>query len=53
MCEYGLKEAAEVEVDSSSAGWSKGRAIAGTEDGYAAKGCVDVELCHGTGLISY
>ena len=28
----------------------EGRAIAGTEDCYAAKGCVDVELTHGTPL---
>lgn len=28
----------------------EGRAVAGTEDGYAAEGCVDVELAHGTSL---
>ena len=53
MCEYGLKETAEVKVDHSRAGWLEGWAVARTKDSYAAECCVDVELCHGTALASY
>ena len=50
MCEHGLQETAEVEVDYSRAGWSERWAVAGTKDSYATKSCVDVELCYGTAL---
>jgi hypothetical protein len=39
-----------VEIDCSRACFAEGWAVPGTEDGYAAEGCVDVELCQGTAL---
>jgi hypothetical protein len=39
-----------VHVDSSTAGRAEWWTVTGTDNGDAAEGCVDVELCHGTAL---
>lgn len=39
-----------MQVDRSRARGAEGRAVAGTEDSYAAECGIDVELSHGTAL---